>query len=232
MLIHEKIISHEQQRLITIYIKLLQEHNQKINLVSRNLNFNINADFFEDFENFLFLQRNCIKNTANSTEYNNKLVELEIKYDTNTIMYHIINAGQIINIINTINITAKIADIGSGNGLPGIILAILGCNNITLIESNLKKAAFLNTTINQLQLNIEVINKPVQECRNSEFNILVSRAFSSKISLFKAIANISHEHLIILKAKEFELETLYVNSKKIKRPLETNGFGSKIIKCY
>ena len=54
---------------------------------------------------------------------------------------HILDSGQLIR-----HLPAEfdvLYDIGSGAGLPGLILSILGVANICLVESDLRKAAFL-----------------------------------------------------------------------------------------
>lgn len=60
---------------------------------------------------------------------------------------------------------ASIADVGSGNGIPGIVLAIVTGSRVTLIEKNRKKASFLNEVKYQLGLGYEVIASPVEQVR-------------------------------------------------------------------
>ncbi|TMH31157.1 MAG: 16S rRNA (guanine(527)-N(7))-methyltransferase RsmG [Betaproteobacteria bacterium] len=76
----------------------------------------------------------------------------------------------------------RVADVGSGGGLPGIPLAICRPDwRLTLIDSNLKKAAFLCQAVIELALaNVEVV------CARSEsyrpplaFEVAISRAYSS-----------------------------------------------------
>ena len=50
---------------------------------------------------------------------------------------HFLDSVQIINFIN--NKDHSILDVGSGAGLPGILLAIVGCKNVNLVEKQLKK---------------------------------------------------------------------------------------------
>lgn len=50
----------------------------------------------------------------------------------------------------------KTVDVGSGAGLPGIVLAILGKVPMTLIEAERKRAKFLEDTARTLELDIEV----------------------------------------------------------------------------
>ena len=62
---------------------------------------------------------------------------------------HILDSYQLINYIDKDDI---VIDIGSGAGLPGIILAILGVKNITMIDSINKKVKFINETIENLSI--------------------------------------------------------------------------------
>ena len=44
---------------------------------------------------------------------------------------------------------ARLLDLGSGAGFPGLVLSILGAKDVTLIESNQKKCSFLGEVIRQ-----------------------------------------------------------------------------------
>ncbi len=48
--------------------------------------------------------------------------------------------------------TMPVADFGSGAGLPGLVLAILGIPNLHLIESDQRKAVFLQEIVRALEL--------------------------------------------------------------------------------
>lgn len=74
----------------------------------------------------------------------------------------------------------SLADIGSGGGLPGIPLAIARPDlNITLIESNGKKARFLREAARSLPLpNVRVIEARVQMAAGL-FDTVTCRAFAS-----------------------------------------------------
>ena len=60
---------------------------------------------------------------------------------------------------------ARIADIGSGGGLPGVPLAISVTDaQVTLVESVAKKARFLHFVVEELGLrNVQVVNRRVEE---------------------------------------------------------------------
>lgn len=75
----------------------------------------------------------------------------------------------------------SVADVGSGAGLPGIPFALAWPQQqITLIESNHKKAAFLRQTAIELDLaNAEVVCERVENWRPGHaFDVVISRAFS------------------------------------------------------
>lgn len=76
----------------------------------------------------------------------------------------------------------RLADVGSGGGFPGIPLALLFPDKqITLVESQNKKAAFLRHIKRSLKLShVEVIQERVENFRPTElFDGVITRAFSS-----------------------------------------------------
>lgn len=78
----------------------------------------------------------------------------------------------------------RVADVGSGAGFPGIPLALSRPDwRITLIESNHKKAAFLQQARIDLQLkNVEVVNSRAEEFQLRDgFDTVISRAFASLV---------------------------------------------------
>jgi 16S rRNA (guanine527-N7)-methyltransferase len=87
----------------------------------------------------------------------------------------------------------RIADIGSGAGLPGIPLALAHREwHLALIESNHKKASFLQQVRIELDIkNIEVVAGRVENFRSDEgFDIVISRAFSDLADFVKLAAHL------------------------------------------
>lgn len=77
-----------------------------------------------------------------------------------------------------------ILDIGSGSGIPGVVIKILFPNTkIVLLDSNSKKTNFLNELIFHLNLkDISVVNARAEEYiknNREKFDIVTSRAVSS-----------------------------------------------------
>ena len=76
---------------------------------------------------------------------------------------------------------ARLADAGSGAGLPGIPLALARPEwRVTLADANQKKAAFLRQAVIELKLaNVEVHEGRVEAWRPAErFAVVISRAFA------------------------------------------------------
>ena len=75
----------------------------------------------------------------------------------------------------------RIADIGSGAGLPGIPVAVARPDcRVTLVESNGKKAAFLLQAVAELGLeNVTVVAARAEDFRPAEgFDCVLARAFA------------------------------------------------------
>ena len=74
-------------------------------------------------------------------------------------------------------------DLGSGGGFPGLILAILAADNrpdakFTLVESDLRKATFLQTVIRELRLNADVMAERIEQIPPLNAGILSARALA------------------------------------------------------
>lgn len=101
------------------------------------------------------------------------------------------------------------ADIGTGAGYPGMILAmarpeVKGC----LIESRSKRVAFLNFVKSSLKLdNLEVICNRVEKVSHTEpFDLITSRAVTNTALLLDLTQNISNSQSSYLFYKGSKLE--------------------------
>ena len=83
----------------------------------------------------------------------------------------------------------RIIDVGSGAGLPGVVMAIVEkATSVVCVDSVGKKAAFLTHVAGTLGLgNLSGFHARVEEMRSpSQFDIVVSRAFSSLADLISS----------------------------------------------
>ena len=110
----------------------------------------------------------------------------------------------------------SVMDIGTGAGLPGIILSIIGFKNLHLVEKSPKKSSFLENCKLRLGLNYVVHNKSISEISNLNIDYVTARAFASIekiISMTKKIIN-KQTKFILLKGKTYLTELETINPQK------------------
>ena len=143
-----------------------------INSYSKLLGINVSRETFSDFESYIsmILEKNEKIN----------LISNKFKEKNDIIQRHIIDSAQIIDIVNFNNNSAT--DIGSGSGMPGIIIAILLKNlkkdiKVKLYEKSYHKSNFLKNVSAKLNLKTEIIQKNIFEEKKIETGTIMSRAF-------------------------------------------------------
>ncbi len=93
---------------------------------------------------------------------------------------HIVDSAQIIDFIDLKSNTTS--DLGTGGGMPGLIIAILmkrlkNSMKIKLYEKSYHKCVFLKDVSKKLELNTEIIQKDIFKIKNIETGTIMSRAF-------------------------------------------------------
>ena len=75
----------------------------------------------------------------------------------------------------------RVLDVGSGGGLPGLVLAIAAPQaRLTLVDAVQKKCAFLTQVRLELRLdNVEVVHARVEALHGPQFDVIVSRALAT-----------------------------------------------------
>lgn len=75
----------------------------------------------------------------------------------------------------------KVFDVGSGNGLPGLLFAIFFPNTeFLLVESDARKCEFLKHVIFALKLpNAQVVNARLESLKDAGMTVCVSRGFAT-----------------------------------------------------
>ena len=142
------------------------------NSYSKLSGLNVSRETFSDFESYtsMILEKNEEINLM-SNKFNEK---------NDIIERHIIDSAQIIDIVDfNYNTTT---DIGSGSGMPGIVIAILLKSlkkniKVKLYEKSYHKSNFLRDVSSKLNLKTEIIQKNIFEERKLETGTIMSRAF-------------------------------------------------------
>ena len=93
---------------------------------------------------------------------------------------HIIDSAQTIDFIDLNYNTTS--DLGSGGGMPGLIVAIMmkkikNRMKVNLYEKSYNKCSFLKEVSKKLNLNTEIIQKDIFTIKNIETGTIISRAF-------------------------------------------------------
>ena len=94
---------------------------------------------------------------------------------------HILDCLQLTKHIN--NKKLKIIDLGTGAGLPGILLSIFGYQRVLMVDSVKKKTDFVRSIINELSLPSKILNKRIEKPPITQHDIIVSRALAPLIKL-------------------------------------------------
>ena len=148
---------------------------------------------------------------------------------------HILDSAQLIKFID-VKSCSGIADLGTGGGFPGIILAIYFQNfnfHVKLYEKSRVKSGFLSNISNILGLNCKVICNDINMIK-IDSNYIVCRAFRK----LPYILNISRENcikkhkIIIMKGRNAQIEvnnTFQLKNYKYKLVKSITDNDSKII---
>lgn len=104
-------------------------------------------------------------------------------------------------------------DIGSGGGLPGIVVAILAKQHnpaldLTLVESDQRKSTFLRTVVRELELSANVIANRIETVRIQDVDILSARALAALDDLLKLSEGLisSETQLLFPKGRRYDEE--------------------------
>lgn len=146
---------------------------------------------------------------------------------------HVLDSAQLVKFINFNK--GSLADLGSGGGFPGIVIAIFNENrdfHVKLYEKSPVKRKFLNKIINNLKIDAEVYGNIYEN--NIEADFIVCRAFKKLeiiIQVSRETAKKSHK-LIILKGKSAQEEinnSLIIKKYRYKLEKSLTSGESKII---
>lgn len=137
---------------------------------------------------------------------------------------HILDSAQLFDLIP--EHTKVLMDVGSGGGFPGIVLGILNKNagfpiqKIYLVESDIKKATFLQEVNRQLKLNITVLNERIEKIKDVIPDVITARAFAELGQILTFCQSIvSRETLLILP-----------KGKRVDEEIKNNKISCKINK--
>ena len=133
---------------------------------------NVSRETCFDFESLISMIREKNNQINIISKKNTKIDEIRER--------HIIDSAQIVEFIDLSTNTT--CDLGTGGGMPGLVIAIVmkklkNSMKINLYEKSYHKCVFLNDVSKKLNLNTKIIHKDIFTVKNIETGTVMSRAF-------------------------------------------------------
>lgn len=119
---------------------------------------------------------------------------------------HFADAAQLVQLVPA---GGRWIDIGSGAGLPGIVVAIFNRAPMTLVEPRRLRAEFLERAVEDLGLaQVAVVQSRAETVTAGKFDVITARAVASVTRLFAITAHLSHggTHWVLPKGRSAQSE--------------------------
>ena len=131
---------------------------------------------------------------------------------------------------------SKVFDLGTGGGLPGIPLSILGYRNIFMVDSVGKKIDFVRSVIKLLSLSAKTQKKRIEKLNIGKADLIVSRALAplSKLLSYSLLHSNKNTTSLFLKGRnvyneiEMAKKKFYFNFEVFKSISSEEGCVLKI----
>jgi 16S rRNA (guanine527-N7)-methyltransferase len=172
---------------------------------------------FEEINNFFMLnsaQKKCLEDYVSKLLQENENFNFIGKSTIDQTWHrHILDCAQLIQFIK--NPQKKFADLGSGAGLPGMVLSILGLKEIHLVEKSFRKADFLRKIKNISPNRVFVHQAKLEELENINFDCIMSRALAPLDKLLEYCKKFLKDdgYCLFLKGKNLPLEISQAKQK-------------------
>jgi len=212
-----------------------------LNSYSRLNSLNVSRETYLDFELFMsmIIEKNKVINIISE-----ETAKIEVIRER-----HIIDSAQIIDFIDLNSNTTT--DLGTGGGMPGIVIAIILKNmqkdiKVHLYEKSHHKSAFLRDVSRKLNLKTEIFQENIFNLKKKKTGTIMSRAFKPMPIILELVYKnfLSYKNLIFFMGKngkkifenslkEWDLEyiekksltnedSFLLNIKKIQKKIKKN----------
>ena len=146
--------------------------NVILNTYSEISHLNVSRETCNDFERLISMIK------EKNQEIN--IISKKIEEKKHIRERHILDCAQIIDFVDLNSNTTS--DLGTGGGMPGLIVAIVmkqikNTMKVSLYEKSYHKCIFLREVSKKLNLNTEIIQKDIFKVKNIETGTIMSRAF-------------------------------------------------------
>lgn len=119
---------------------------------------------------------------------------------------HMLDSAQLIALIPPS--AARVVDLGSGAGFPGLVLAVMGLEGVELVESNRRKCEFLNAVAHATDTAVTVTCARIERAALAPADLVVARALAPLDRLLGHVATCLKPGgtALLLKGAEVERE--------------------------
>jgi 16S rRNA (guanine527-N7)-methyltransferase len=125
---------------------------------------------------------------------------------------HVLDCGQLMRYIPKDR--SPVVDIGSGAGLPGLILAIMGVPDVKLVESDSRKCTFLREAARITKTPVEIVESRIEHLKNIAAGVVTARALAPLTMLTELSQSVTKRNTIYLFLKGKDLKIELTNLKK------------------
>lgn len=132
--------------------------------------------------------------------WNAKINLISKQLTAEQIYSHVLETTLVANLIKKKQ--SSILDVGSGNGIVGIVLTIMGFTNCTFLDTSLKKCVFLIEATKQLQLNPTVKQIDVKSYSQTNIDYIILKAVTNTKTALNITSHLisPQTHVILFKS--------------------------------
>ena len=94
---------------------------------------------------------------------------------------HILDSAQLLPLLPSGS--PSVADLGTGAGFPGVVLAIMGDARVHLVESNARKCAFLSEVLRITETKATIHHKRIEDLASLAVDVVTARGCANLLSL-------------------------------------------------
>ena len=125
---------------------------------------------------------------------------------------HVLDCGQLVRFLP--DRRARVLDIGTGAGLPGMVLSILGAPHVQLIESDAKKCVFLREAARITETPVKIIEARAESALCEPADVVTARAVAPLMRLLGLTERYIKTNTIcfFFKGKDFKNELTHIKN--------------------
>lgn len=144
--------------------------------------------------------------------WNKKINLVSIMDKQELIDRHVLDSLQLLDYIDESEV---VFDIGSGAGFPGLMLSYGGIKEVNLVEKIEKKADFLTVAASLSENKVNVLNRNIKEIRVDFCDVITARGFASLENILSFTKNIAKKNTryILQKGRNVEEEIKKASEK-------------------